>query len=78
VCSAPESFELVKKAGTSAPGAPQAVEGITPNIRLTFNNPITQTVNTSSMTAWLVAGAGATGYIAGANIYCGTPLKNLY
>jgi RHS repeat-associated protein len=45
VCSADEAFGLLKRPGSSAPGAPAAKEGLTPRIILWGNNPISQLVD---------------------------------
>lgn len=50
LCSAGDAVNQVKNAGNSAPGAPAAQEGFTPQIILTGNNPISQSVNSSSGT----------------------------
>jgi hypothetical protein len=49
-CSPPDAFDAVKAPGVSAPGAPQAQEGYTDTVNLSGGNPISQTVNTPSMT----------------------------
>src|SRR5205814_1226323 len=49
VCSAGDAFNQFKDASMSAPGAPPAQEG--PHVvTLTGNNPIAQSVNSSTMT----------------------------
>jgi RHS repeat-associated protein len=50
LCSADRAFGMLKQAGASAPGAPSAREGTTPQVMLLGNNPITQTVNSSERT----------------------------
>ena len=47
-CPAGSVFGYFKQAGHSAPGAPTAREGFTPRIVLTGNNPISQSVNSST------------------------------
>jgi RHS repeat-associated protein len=49
-CSAPVVFSYFKQAGHSAPGAPAAREGFTPRINLSYGNPISQYVNSSTFT----------------------------
>ena len=52
-CPAAQVFHDLESPGMSAPGAPQAVPGITPNIQLWLNNGknvITQLVNPTAMT----------------------------
>lgn len=52
-CSANDAFNDMKQQGISAPGAPPAKEGVTPNIPLpglTSPNPISQYVNSNTMT----------------------------
>jgi hypothetical protein len=49
-CSASNVFNQLLGPGMSAPGAPAAQEGVTSPIILTGNNPISQTVNSSTMT----------------------------
>jgi RHS repeat-associated protein len=50
LCSPSQAFSDMKDAGMSAPGAPAAQEGFTPRINLAGNNPISQYVNSSTMT----------------------------
>ncbi len=50
LCSAAAAFSMLLAPGMSAPGAPAAQEGFTPQIVLTGNNPISQSVNSSTMT----------------------------
>jgi RHS repeat-associated protein len=54
MCTADEAFEAFKSPGFSAPGAPRAVEGYTDRIMLWGltgrNNPISQSVNSSTRT----------------------------
>lgn len=48
-CNASQAFTLLRRPGVSAPGAPFAQEG-TNTVTLTGNNPIRQTVNSSTRT----------------------------
>jgi RHS repeat-associated protein len=48
-CDAASTFNAYKEAGNSAPGAPAAQEGFTPEIDLTGGNPISQNVDSSNM-----------------------------
>jgi RHS repeat-associated protein len=50
LCSAAAAFSMLLAPGMSAPGAPAAQEGFTPQIVLAGNNPISQSVNSSTMT----------------------------
>ena len=50
LCSAAAAFRMLLAPGMSAPDAPAAQEGFTPQIVLAGNNPISQTVNSSTMT----------------------------
>jgi len=49
-CSAPEAFERMRAANTSAPGAAYAKSGFTRREVLPINNPISQMVDPSSRT----------------------------
>ncbi len=49
-CSADELFAEFRKPGHSAPGAPYARSGTTPNVILTGHNPITQIVDVGART----------------------------
>lgn len=49
-CSASGAFEKLRAPGVSAPGAPYARSGTTPRINLPINNPISQSVNTTTRT----------------------------
>ena len=49
-CSADELFVQFRKAGNSAPGAPYAQEGTTPEVILEGGNPITQSVDVGART----------------------------
>lgn len=49
-CSADSLFAQFSKPDTSAPGAPAAVEGTTPDIELAGGNPITQIVDPATRT----------------------------
>jgi RHS repeat-associated protein len=49
-CAAATLFALVELPGNSAPGSPAATEGTTNNIMLPGGNPITQVVNSQTMT----------------------------
>jgi hypothetical protein len=44
-CTADELFNQMRQPGISAPGAPYAQDGFNPDIRLTGDNTITQTVD---------------------------------
>jgi RHS repeat-associated protein len=50
MCSAGEAFNRLRAPGMSAPGAPYAREGVSRGIILYGGNPITQRVNSRSMT----------------------------
>jgi RHS repeat-associated protein len=49
-CSPENAFNQLKEKGMSAPGAPAAQEDFTPSITLWGDNPISQTVNSNTMT----------------------------
>jgi hypothetical protein len=49
-CPADKVFGYFKQPGHSAPGAPATTEGFEERIVLTFNNPISQSVNSSTRT----------------------------
>src|SRR3546814_1274630 len=49
-CSADELFDQFSKPGNSAPGAPAATPGTTPDVILTGGNPITQVVDPGART----------------------------
>jgi RHS repeat-associated protein len=49
-CSTRDLFRTFSEPGGSAPGSPQAREGVTRDIGLSGGNPITQTVNSRTMT----------------------------
>ncbi len=49
-CPAPQAFDALKAPDVSAPGAPAAQEGHTEQVNLSGGNPISQDVNTPSMT----------------------------
>jgi hypothetical protein len=49
-CSADSLFAQFSKPGNSAPGAPAAQPGTTPDVVLTGGNPITQIVNPGART----------------------------
>src|SRR3546814_4769472 len=50
LCSADELFDQFSKPGNSAPGAPAATPGTTPDVILTGGNPITQVVDPGART----------------------------
>ena len=49
-CSAGDAFNMLRAPGMSAPGAPAAQDGPPQQINLTGGNPISQSVNSSTMT----------------------------
>jgi len=49
-CDPATTFDIYKEPGNSAPGAPAAQEGYTPQVDLPGNNPISQNVDSPSMT----------------------------
>ena len=74
-CAASKAYSMIKQTGVSAPGAPAARDGTTPNIVLTFENPITQIVDPSRLRIVNVTQLGHR-YYPGDVTWTVTPISN--